>query len=341
MIPAQTVAPEPATTPVKPTKFSSLATLVTAVAVEKQGMAWDEVWDEAVTQNVPFVTLDQIDGQDPPALLLDRLDPLEGTILYGPGGVGKGSLASWWIARLVLSGKRVLILDYEGHGGEWRRRVQGLVGVAPLADVLYVAPLRDGLGSLAKAAPHIRSVVATQGIGYVVIDSAVMAVGMADALKPEAAVAYAEGLQLLGVPSLTLAHVTKVDGDSKYPFGSVFWHNLARLTWSMERKGDEVLLVNRKANNYARQPSYAVELDYHNGRLASVTERQASETLMEKVASVLADGPLSVADIAASINADQSEPTKPNAIRSVLSRELRSGPTSRVTKAGEVWGLRE
>jgi hypothetical protein len=47
----------------------------------------------------------------------------------------------------------------------------------------------------------------------------------------------------------------------------VFWHNLARLTWSMERKGDEVLLVNRKANNYARQPAYTVELVYHEGRL--------------------------------------------------------------------------
>jgi hypothetical protein len=233
-----------------------------------------------------------------------------------------------------------LILDYEAHGGEWRRRIQGLAGAAPLTDVLYIAPLRDGLGSLATAAPIIRSVVATQRIDYVVIDSAVMAVGMADALKPEAAVAYSEGLQLLGVPTLTLAHVTKVDGDSKYPFGSVFWHNLARLTWSMERKGDEVLLVNRKANNYARQPSYSVELVYHNGRLGSVTERRASETLMDKVADAMADGPLSVADIAASINAGQSEPTKPNAIRSVLSRELTKGPASRVTKSGAVWGLR-
>lgn len=35
---------------------------------------------------------------------------------------------------------------------------------------------------------------------------------------------YGAALQHIGLPTLSIAHVTK-EGSLKYPFGSVFWHN--------------------------------------------------------------------------------------------------------------------
>ena len=53
---------------------------------------------------------------EPPApLLIGRLDPEGHTILYGTGGVGKGTLAASWANGLLEDGKRILIVDYENH----------------------------------------------------------------------------------------------------------------------------------------------------------------------------------------------------------------------------------
>src|SRR4051812_118896 len=72
------------------------------------------------------VLLGTISTDPPPPMLVGRLDPEGHTILYGPGGVGKGALTCWWIVRLVTDGHRVLILDWEGHATEWARRIRSL-----------------------------------------------------------------------------------------------------------------------------------------------------------------------------------------------------------------------
>jgi len=290
-------------------------------------------------------TLAMLDRTPPPPLLLDRLDPLESTILYGPGGVGKGTLTCRWISDLVVIREaRVLILDYENHGPEWARRIFGLAGVNVLGSVEWRAPLVEGRGPIWKHAEWIHDTCAVLNIGYVVIDSAIMACGGQDPLKPETPGFFFEAIQHLGVPSLTLAHVTKLH-DARYPFGSVFWHNLARVTWSLMPKGEDIILTSRKANNYAKPSPQAITTTWHDGMLGEVSERPAMFSLLDRLADAFEDGePKAVSQLAAFLNdgLDASEHTTTNSIRGVLNRDLAShGQASRFTiDAAKRWSLR-
>ena len=58
------------------------------------------------TDRLGLQRLDEISDADPAPLLLDRIDPEGHTILFGPGGIGKGTLASAWMAGLVTEGHR-------------------------------------------------------------------------------------------------------------------------------------------------------------------------------------------------------------------------------------------
>jgi hypothetical protein len=278
-----------------------------------------------------------------PPPLLNRLDPEGHTVLFGTGGVGKGSLAAWWIVQLVAAGYRVLLVDYENHPGEWARRIFNLGGAAALEGVLYVAPLsaewHGKRGPLWVGAAELRELADEDGSTYIVIDSAVPACGATDPLKPEAASQYTAALELIGRPALSLAHVTKAD-DLRYPFGSVFWHNLARMTWSMAREGDGALLMNRKANNYGRLGRYIVALTWFDGRLGEVSERPYMVVLADRIADALADGPLTVAGIVDRLNEDgEGEPIKADSIRHALRRGARDKPPRFEEQSGDRWAV--
>ena len=80
--------------------------------------------------------------------------------------------------------------------------------------------------------------------GYVPPRVPCPACGATNPLDPEAPGQFFAAIARIGLPSLTLAHVTGA-GDLSKPFGSVFWHNLARVTWSASRvsaEGHQVLL---------------------------------------------------------------------------------------------------
>lgn len=295
-------------------------------------------WDRERDGPPPLlaVPLSSLDRTPPAPLLLDRLDPHESTILFGPGDIGKGTLACSWIAQLVASDLRVLVLDYEDHGGEWARRIAGLAGDDALGAVLWAAPLADGLGPIWTHADTIRAFIVAQDVDYIVIDSAVYACSGADPSKAEVAILYGAALQVIATPSLTLAHVTKLH-DPRYPFGSAFWHNSARVSWSMMPKGDDVLLACRKSNNYRKPSAQVVTVTWHEDVLREVREKPAVWALEDRIAEVLADGPLSPVAIAAALNdgLDPSEQTPRSSIRNVLSRSLRrSGGRFTVDNAG-------
>lgn len=289
-------------------------------------------------------TLAMLDRAPAPPLLLDRLDPIETTILYGPGGVGKGTLACRWISDLVIIREmRVLILDYENHGPEWARRIFGLAGADVLDNIEWRAPLAERRGPIWKHAEWVRDTCSMLDIGYVVIDSAMMACGK-DPLETDAPQEFFEATQIIGVPSLTLGHVTKLH-DARYPFGSIFWHNIARVTWSLMPKGEDIILTHRKANNYAKVSPQAITTTWHDGVLGEVTERPAAFSLLDKLADALEDGEAkTVQELAAILNEglDAGDRTSSNAIRAVFSRELaRNRDASRFTVDGSKrWSLR-
>jgi hypothetical protein len=279
------------------------------------------------------VALASINTDPPPPMLIDRLDPTGHTILYGTGGVGKGALACRWIADLVLSGHRVLLLDYEGHPEEWSRRVASLAPEIHRGDAIrYLVPR----GALAAATAEIAWTCDTYGLDYFVIDSAVMACGT-DPLKPEAAAIYATALLGIGRPALSLAHVTKVD-DPRYPFGSVFWHNLARMTWSLTGSEPEVLLKHRKHNNYPGLGTFALTITWQDGYLREVWERGYNMTILRRVLDALEDsGALTLDQLLSAINDDEHKPVSRKTLQSTLTRALlsdvRRGASGEYTRA--------
>jgi hypothetical protein len=239
-------------------------------------------------------------------------------------------------------GGRVLILDYENHGSEWARRINSLAGAAALEDVSWVAPLTEGLGAIWTHAEAIRDYVLANDITFLVVDSAAFACAGEDPSKAETAIRYGAALQVIGVPSLTLAHVTKLH-DARYPFGSAFWHNAIRVSWSLMPKGEELVLVCRKANNYRKPSAQAVELTWYEDALREVIEKPAAWSLEDRIAEVLAHGPLTPLAIAAALNDGLApgEQTTAATVRATLSRGLsKHGATYRFTVADGSWRLR-
>jgi hypothetical protein len=284
---------------------------------------------------------------DPPApLLLDRLDPSGHSILFGPGGVGKGTVAAYWTTQLVQDGHRVLIVDYESHPDEWGRRLYGL-GLDDASAVSYVAPFgvewQGKRGSLWEQANDLRSLVEQDAIGYVIVDSAVYACAGKDPIDANVAAAYSSGVQMIGTPVLSLAHVNR-SKDMRQPFGSAFWHNGARVTWSMEEDGEgAALLTMRKSNNYRRVAKVRVETTWLDDLPRSVLERPYHVAIADRIRTILERQPLTAPAITAALNESRSEEDKAveqNYVRTVLSRGS-SGPFAPFTKDGERWSLAE
>jgi hypothetical protein len=264
------------------------------------------------------VALNTISTDPPAPMLIDRLDPLGHTILYGTGGVGKGALSCSWIVKLVQDGQRVLILDYERHPEEWSRRIAALHrGVHDSDRVRHMVPA----DSIHKAAADIARVCAKHEIGVVVVDSAVMACG-SDPLKPEAAADYAAAILDIGRPVLSLAHVTKVD-DARYPFGSVFWHNLARMTWSLSGDDGEVLLKHRKHNNYQGLGTFSLTVTWsEEGQLREVWEKGYSQTVLQRALDEMPPEGATLAELQTALNDGDHKQVSRETLRRTLVRAM-------------------
>jgi hypothetical protein len=264
------------------------------------------------------VRLDSILDTAPPPLLLDRLDPEGHTVLFGAGGIGKGTLTSSWIVGLVTAGHRVLVLDYERHAGEWRRRIGALGDPETLEHVYHLEPT----GALWQHAEAVRAVCDGLNISVVVVDSIVVACAGRDVMDPGTAGLYTQAVASLDRPVLSLGHNTKA-GDTRYPFGSVFWHNLARLTWSLSQEAAGVVLACRKSNNYQTPSKQTVAIDWYNDRPQDVRESPYSEAIADMALELLTDEPMSLTQIVDRLNDERDEDLpaiKSNTVRQALKR---------------------
>jgi hypothetical protein len=289
--------------------------------------------------------LNEADRTPPPDLLLNRLDPAKATVLFGPGDIGKGTTACSWIVRMHKLGYRVLIADYESNEEEWARRIYGLGGIDVLNDTIHISPSREWGGAIWDHVDKLQEQVEKEDRTYLVIDSAGMACGGLDPSKPEAAIQYGAAIQQIGIPSLTLAHVTKAH-DARYPYGSVYWHNIPRMSWSLMPKSQDKLLVCRKANNYEKPGASTITFEYYNRILGEVNERPAEWTLEERIAEILADGEAKTPTAIAAAISEDAEPgdeTKANIVSATLSKGLkRAGMAYKFTATGGgKWALRE
>lgn len=292
-------------------------------------------------------TVAEIPRDRPPPLKIGRLDPHGHTILYGDGGTGKGSLTAWWCVQLANAGERVLILDYENHPEEWAPRIVGLDGLEAAQRIAHVAPLTarwmGDRGPLWKQAEDVRELAMGFAATYLVIDSIVPACGGADPMDPGTPALYAGALEYVGLPALSLGHVTKTN-DLRYPFGSGFWHHLARVTYSLSRDGARAILAHRKGNNYQRLGKFVVAMAWHEGILREVSEASYTSVLWERIATVLGeDTDLTVAQVVERLNTDVDEgdeSVKANSVSIALKRGLTSTP-KRFTVTADRWSLAE
>ena len=267
-------------------------------------------------------------------------------MLYGPGGVGKGVTACWLLLRLVRGGHVPMVLDFEGHAREWGTRLRGLGATeAELGAIHYRAPFGDdwqaATGSLAAVADAVRLDCDRLGVSFVVVDSYSVATSGGDTMGGQAAAReYFTGLALIGLPSLTLAHVT--GGAERWPprpFGSVFVHNLARETWAAESLDTDepemdpdlfsiapavvrLELRNRKAS--ARRialPQFVAFEFFADGSISATEGRPADQpTIADRIAATMNGTPLQIRQIRDVIREDSGQAYSEGTLRKTLNR---------------------
>jgi len=250
-----------------------------------------------------------------------------------PFGMG-GSLKSLMMAHLAICayygipwmGLRteaihgVLVVDYEDTAEEWKLRWHEICGAldlpVPEDEAFRWMP---GAGvPLVDQGETIRKIIERHNIDFVIVDSALSAVG-GDLLDTAPAQRLMNWLTTLGVTTCLIAHNTK-GGSTEYPYGSIFWHNLPRSTVYFEANGTsadkirDVGIFPRKASRGAHSPLAArvtfggdglpLTVETLNGM--PITKADAADDeigLRWSIADLLKGGALTIVDIAASVGA--------------------------------------
>jgi hypothetical protein len=207
-------------------------------------------------------------GSVEPPLVPPFLTPNGATILFGPGGVGKGMLSVYFTRELQRAGINPMVIDYESHRDEWGRRARNMGYTEDeLQSIPYREPFGDewkaGRGTLIQVAAMLREECDALGTEYLILDSYAASTSSGDALGGQAAAdEFFAGLRIIGRPALVIAHVTgNAQRFPDKPFGTVFVHNYARETWAVEAASDTISEVSFDHDTNPLQPSVlALEL---------------------------------------------------------------------------------
>lgn len=187
------------------------------------------------------------------------------TILFGDGGAGKSTTALM-LASTVLSGYEiagfkpaytapVLYLDWETDKEEINDTLKALrVGQKiDIPDIYY----RREAWPLHQSVRQIKKFIDEKGIVLTIVDSLGAACG-GEPESAETALKLFGAIRSLGCATLCVSHITKMGANGK-PFGSVYFHNSARMTFEMRRhqlpEASEmhIGIYHRKGNKGQRQ----------------------------------------------------------------------------------------
>ena len=163
------------------------------------------------------------------------------TIIFGDGGAFKSYMGLYLAGRLAERGLRVGFFDWELAAEDHRERLERLFPDG-MPEIRYVRCERP----LVAEADRLRGIVRDQNIAFSVFDS----IALASDGPPEAAevaAAYFRAVRQIGGGSLHLAHISKSEDGDRKPFGSAFWHNMARATWFI-KAAQSTSLDNRVLN---------------------------------------------------------------------------------------------
>lgn len=240
-------------------------------------------------------------------------------IIFGDGGTGKSEFALAVAASiqsgepytgLDVHGRRTVgYLDWEMTAWEHRQRLSALCG-GDMPAIVYI----PCVGPLREQVDRLRRIARDRGIGYWIVDSIAPACG-GEPEAAEVALGYFMALRTLGGGSLSVAHVKKEGKDADWkPFGSTFWHNMARSTW-YARKDQEANsstlslgLYHRKNNLGPLRSPLAFSIEF--GERTTITPTSfkgvpglaAALPLRIRMAELLRSGALTYVEIAEALN---------------------------------------
>lgn len=273
-------------------------------------------WLEEPPDDVPLLPLvtypgaqwvDDIDipDEEPPMALAPFVLDEGPTVVFGMGETRKSILAqaiatSVGTGREIIPGWRptvsgpVLWLDYESSRRRLARR-QKLLGSAPIMHVPCVRPVWDIADALERLAT-------SEAVQLVVVDSIVPASagGAVSSKDAETAARYFGAVNRIAPRSLSIGHITK-DNEGTMPFGSVFFHNLARLTWRAQADKDgRVTLTNHKHTDGDRLPATTLVFDFGERLTISHTTPQLTPAMVARIVVDL-PRPMTSGDIARAV----------------------------------------
>ncbi len=335
-----------------------LAKHVKARALDARALDWDGAVEVSSVRAVEAHR-----AGEPAILMRDAPQPMDDgylmfplaharlpVIIFGDGGSGKSQIAlaigasihsgQAYMGLPTVGTRTVGYLDWEMSAWEHRQRLRALCGES-MPGIVYVpmsAPLPESVDRLKRVARE-------RGIGYWIVDSIAPACG-GEPESAEVASSFFNALRALGGASLSIAHVTKGgEGADMKPFGSTFWHNLARATWYA--KGDEdgdsltVGLYHRKNNTGRKESPIAVRIDFEGAStimqrvdLAGVPTLAAKLSIADRAEALMRSGAKTILEIA-----DELESSPESVGRTLRRLRGKRFMVFRGPSGIDVWGL--
>ncbi len=272
----------------------------------------------------PIITLSPSTSAHVSFLLNPIIYQQHQTLIFAPGGTCKSYLALWF-ALLVSHGvhhagvaglkSSVLYLDWELNAETVGGRLKALQAGHP--DLSRVQPYyRRCELPLHQEAHQIAAHVAEREVKLLIVDSAAMACG-GELSSPEAAINLQRALRKINCASLVLAHTSKSvqEGQERTAFGSVFFRELARNVWELNKADDEnpvKLALSQMKNNFGpKHPPLGFSLTFSGEQVCVESQDLEAEPefhvklpLPNRIRNLLEDGePRSSKDIAEELGA--------------------------------------
>lgn len=275
---------------------------------ETQGKYWRSLVEDvscrvldSEEEGEPVVMVGQLPEEKQYLPIVEKLLPtFKPTVLYGPGGVGKGYIATG-IAVAVQTGKpflglevqrcNVLYLDWEDDETEFDLRIKEVCAGLGMERPVQIARRGCAGSPLRAQVAFLSKYISEHKIGLVIIDSVEAATGAAPdgASFHSVTASFYEALHKLGrLTFLLIDHVNAAGRANKTSsnkiFGSIFKENWARSTWearSDQKPGERsthVALYHRKVNRGMLQEPIGIELDFSVDRMVVLRSKDVTES---------------------------------------------------------------
>jgi hypothetical protein len=208
--------------------------------------------------------------------------------------------------------------------------------------------------SLEATAGHVKRQIAELGIGLVIIDSRGYAAS-GDLEHSEGTLGLFRAIRSLKVATWVVDHVSKEGRGGDKPYGNIYAHNSARITWGATKISEEgelrstLILRNHKMNNGVTVPRRAYQVTFANNDedepeqigfeladMRDIPEAASQMPQKDQIAAVLkrASRPLSQSEIGAAL-IEAGTPIPVASLKAALNRYK----NRTFVEAGGRWGV--